>query len=326
LRISIRPEADSHAQVRKATRSSIPVAGEGFVANLAEIVERLATGQISAADEIVAGDGKAKAVLETPELARFVRFAPYHFDRDYTEAAWECSIERKSLPKYLYSIVNCESTGLLIAKNHWHQKRVFFEQGVPSCITSTEKRELIGNRLVAKGFLAQQELESAVERSCRSNKRLGEVLLELSLVEPDVLMRELTAQLEERLLELGSWGQGELVFVEGMSPEFAGPPFKRPMPLVLTRMIREHYADGEVTALLSPVRGSRMMRLLDSRLSTASLGLTPGEQLAVDLAEVTPSVERLVTRMVEQFGVHPSETLRGIFIAHVAGILRFMNP
>ena len=52
-------------------------------------------------------------------------------------------------------------TGALVLRNGQRKKRIFFVEGSPECVTSTDKRELLGEFLIRRGQVLRMAMEMA---------------------------------------------------------------------------------------------------------------------------------------------------------------------
>lgn len=66
-------------------------------------------------------------------------------------------------------------------------------------------RELIGQMLIKKGAITQEQLDKALETQKQSTQKIGEILVDLGFVDPEVLYQTLTEQLGVRYVDLAKF-------------------------------------------------------------------------------------------------------------------------
>src|SRR5690349_6329272 len=106
-------------------------------------------------------------------------------------------------------------TGLLVHRLSAEQRRIYFENGVPSAMASTEQSELLGRQLLLAGLVSEADLERVLESGYRSGCQLGESLVGARLLSEERLKQALCEQRIRRMTALCSARAGELFFVDG---------------------------------------------------------------------------------------------------------------
>jgi serine/threonine-protein kinase len=188
--------------------------------------------------------------------------------------AWR-PLDRRELPKLLFRIARGRERGMLEARCGSRWKRIFFDGGLPVYAASNDESELLGNCVRRLGVVSQFRLDGLISSAFFQGRRLGDVLVDARVMNPAEMLRLLVHQLEGRLLELGTWTGGEIVFVRGESPSFVAPkPLGSPMRLAC-QLVRFKYCDEEVLTFLRQ-HGAVPLRLVSS-LSQLSGVLTPAE-------------------------------------------------
>jgi hypothetical protein len=313
----------SSLPARPGTKFKIRTATGNIVGPLtvAQLLELIATGRV-ARRTLVSSDGvHFHAVSDDPALGHLVNRPAFDFfHEDTSRMAWQRRIQRDTLPAQLYELCVRAETGLLVFKGDRAQKRVYFSAGVPSFITSNDRNELLGARLVAAGVVPKAAVEACL--SLRDGpERLGETLIHQGYLRPTTLLRALIEQIEHRFVELGSWSQGHVCFYRGeQSGEEQLKPYTTGAALV-TRLVREGYSGAELAELLGGIRGETLVKVPDAPLAVTDLGLTNAERYALELAPHLQSPERLTAQLAQQNVASPAEGLRAVFIGLASGIL-----
>jgi hypothetical protein len=289
--------------------------------SLPQLLELIATGRV-ARRTLVSTDGvHFHAAAEEPTLAHLVNRPAFDFSHeDASRMAWQQRIQRDTLPAQLYELAARAETGLLVLKGERQQKRVYFTNGVPSCITSNDRSELLGARLVAAGIVPKAAVEACL--ALRDGpERLGETLIHQGYLRPTTLLRALIEQLEHRFVEIGSWTQGHLCFYRGeQSGEEQLKPHTTGSALV-TRLVREGYSGAELAELLGSIRSETLLSVPDAAIPISDLGLLAAERYALELAPRMQTAERLMAHLAQQNVASAAEALRAVFIGLASGVL-----
>jgi hypothetical protein len=286
----------------------------------AGLLERIATGRIACGIEVIADDKPAVPLRAHPVFAFATRLAVHRFD-DGTEnrAEWVRPFERSKLPSLLFSLARARATGLLSLSAGARHKRIYFEQGEPVFIASSEPNELFGHVAVSKGLLDESQLDEVVAWSARQGRRLGDAIVELGLAPSGLVLRALLDQFESRLCEVGSWVEGTVSFTRSVRPGITAPRPIHPARAFPCQVVRAGYTDLEITAYLEDVRD----------LPLVPTGLANREPVPLD-AEAHAVLAMLsnhrdlsdLERRLESSGELPAEaTRRAVFLGLSAGWL-----
>jgi tetratricopeptide (TPR) repeat protein len=179
---------------------------------------------------------------DDPDLAGVVESAPL-----YTG-----SFSEVSLPKLLYHFIAAKTTGRLLVTNQSVKKEMYFVNGKLVAAISNLKRDQLGQHLVRKDVLTEEQLEKVLDEVTHREERLGDHLIQHGLIGPHDLFQYLTEQLKEKLYEVFNWRVGNYAFYEG--DEFKGsllPMNQNPWEL-LSEGMRAGYDLAELEELLGP--------------------------------------------------------------------------
>ena len=288
---------------------------------LAQLLELVATGRVDP-NARISTDSKHFAILRTfPELASLAERPEYRFsDATEARALWRRGVDRRTLPALLFDLVSRGETGLLVAKTARRHKRIYLSEGSPACVSSSERTELLGARLVRSGQVDPGDIAEVLGDPGR-RVRLGAALVARGVLQPTALLRAVVAQVEARFTELGHWTEGELWFVRGEETQDTSLPAQSAAAPLVVRLVRDGYAEDEVAALLAPLRHNPIARVAGSGPDIASLALPEAEATALGRAGGAPSLEDLVIQLASEGVAMPSETLRSVFVGLSAGLL-----
>jgi serine/threonine-protein kinase len=218
------------------------------------LVELFVTGGIDHRVLVSRESGAFRDAGSYPELSRFVSSPALRWDDNaFTTQNGVAPIDRVLLPTRLFRLALERDTGALYFRDGDKKKKVYLVEGVPEFVVSTNKRELFGEHLVARGQVLRMEVEMALAMLPRFGGRLGDALCGLGVLRPIELFRAIQQQMHDRYVELFHWRKGEIAFVKGArSHEETFPLGFDPFDLVL-RGVRDAYTSEELDAILSPL-------------------------------------------------------------------------
>lgn len=178
------------------------------------LVELITTGKVRANTQIAKTDRSFLPATAWPELTRFVTSPAISWNDDETEhASREGRVKAGSLVPLVHGIFRERETGVLHLRHGDRRKKIYFVDGRPEFVASTDHHELLGEHLVAKGFCLRMEIEMGLALMPRYGGRLGDALVGLEILRPIDLFRAISSQVRERLLEAFCWRQGTWAFV-----------------------------------------------------------------------------------------------------------------
>ena len=118
-----------------------------------------------------------------------------------------------------------QKTGVLHVEGTGEEAvQIYFSGGrIIRCdVSRRDKRDLLGAMLLAAGVIDRGQLNAALKGQKKSLKRVGDVLVEMKAVSPEVLLEFTDLQTRETLYRLFEWTEGSYRF-EGKPPNFARP-------------------------------------------------------------------------------------------------------
>jgi serine/threonine protein kinase len=243
---------------------------------LPRLVELFATGEVGSKVAISRESGRFRPAVEFPELARFMTSPALKWDVDFpADAVDRGHLDPARLPTRLFHLAVRRETGALVLRDGPRKKRIFFVEGSPECVTSTEKRELLGEFLIGRGQVLRMEVEMALAMLPRFGGRLGDALVGIGVLRPIELFRAIHDQTEERLLDTFRWKNGELAFARGVRSQEETFPLGVDTYELVGRGIRHGYGFAELEVLLTPVlaavQGKTTLNKLVADLSGAGI-------------------------------------------------------
>jgi hypothetical protein len=185
-------------------------------------------------------------------------------------------------------------------------KRILLEDGVPVDCRSNLAHETLGRYMVLEGKLSEEEFTASLSKSAARGVPMGEVLLENGLVSAMELFRILQQNLAKKLLDLFTWNEGELRWLEEAPHSASSLKVKVPQ-LILTGVTR--FAPQEqVDMAVGPLVGTRLVLnprppfpleeiRLSPRQAQLAEALRPGRRMG-ELAEATGLPVDEITRLL----------------------------
>jgi serine/threonine-protein kinase len=180
----------------------------------------------------------------------------------------EGELDIKSLVKVLFDLAVEEETGLLVLVSGEAVKEVYLVDGDPQYVASNLPEELFGQYLVQRGVIAEGELSMVLSVLPRFNGKLGAALVGLKLLRPMQVLRHLTHQVRQKLLNAFTWEQGSFAYYRGKLYEEEAAPLGLDAYEVI---------GAGVDAIPGEVLSRRVEPLIDAHLCAASTPLVPPE-------------------------------------------------
>jgi len=219
------------------------------------LIQLLTTGVIdSRSSKISKADGTYLDPSRLPELTRFVTSPGLQWKlEELAQAEKQGQLRAATLLPVFYDIVSRQQTGVLHLWQRNRRKKIYFVEGRPEFVASTDKSELLGEYLVATGQCLRMEIEMALALLPKYGGRLGDALVGLGILRPVELFRAIGDQVRGRLMEAFRWRRGEWAFVRGArSHEETFPTGQDPYELLRDAAMEAHLE--EIESVLEPLR------------------------------------------------------------------------
>jgi serine/threonine-protein kinase len=285
------------------------------------LVELFVTGGIDHRAVVSRESGEYRAASTFHELTRFVSSAALRWDDGVFTSLNEVGpIDRVLLPSRMFQLALRRDTGALHFRDGAKKKKIYLVEGVPEFVVSTDKRELFGEYLVARGQVLRMEVEMGLAMLPRYAGRLGDALCGLGVLRPIELFRAILQQTQDRFIEVFQWRKGEVAFVRGArSHEETFPLGMDPFELVL-RGVREHYGAAELAAILDPLEDDLLLPVVPLPVRIEAFRFGESEEHVIKRIKA-PTLIGDVVRSSRKFAT-PEETHRAIFCALSCDLLR----
>ncbi len=285
-----------------------------------KLVELLSTGVLDTTAHVSKGDEEFRELAAFPELTRFVSSPGLQWQPQETERpTWKGAVAPGALLPVAFQLVARRETGVLQLVDGARRKKIYFVDGRPEFIASTDRRELLGEFLVREGFVLRMELEMALALLPRYGGRLGDALVGLGVLRPVQLFRAIAAQVVERYLEAFRWSRGQWVYVrDARSHEETFPLGKDPYELLRDSVGAMHV--DAVQAALAPVGERVLSRAAAPHAPASAYRLPPAWEGALDGVRGDVTLPGLVGR-AEVLRIDADDVLRAVLLGISCGLV-----
>jgi tetratricopeptide (TPR) repeat protein len=173
-------------------------------------------------------------------------------------------------------------TGTLRLRRGPIEKQLFFKDGRLFSSVSTSPRETLGQFLIRSGHITEEELFKALIEQDRSNRPLGQILVDSRLITEKVLEDILRIKTEESIHDCFLWKEGDFVFEDGKLPE----QIPISLPLDLTGVILEGARRTDEWERIRQVFPTRLTTFIVDRAAVEADGnVTEEDRRLVELVE-----------------------------------------
>ncbi len=128
------------------------------------------------------------------------------------------NIRTMPFPDLMQWISVSRKTGTLVIKGQRYTKKILFQNGLVSAVTSNNPREHLGYYLVGWGILTEEELEHVLDRQKELNVMLGELLAQSGRLTREQVDHVVRIKTEETIYDLMLWQEGEFFFLDDVQP------------------------------------------------------------------------------------------------------------
>jgi serine/threonine-protein kinase len=180
----------------------------------------------------------------------------------------EGQLDQRSPGKVLFELALDEETGLLVLRRDQVVKEIYLENGDPEYVASNLPQELFGQYLRQKGEISDGELSMALAMLPHFEGKLGAALVALKLLRPMEVLRHLTHQVRQKLLDVFGWERGTYAFYRDKVFEQEAAP----LGLDAFEMI-----SAGVQAMPVALLEQRLRPLMDRRLQAVDPPAVPPE-------------------------------------------------
>jgi serine/threonine-protein kinase len=191
----------------------------------ARVIQMIVTGELCETDEVdLMGQGFKKVVaieLLERHLPDAMTTASVRKPAPPTESA---DLSTTPFLEVLGRMYRGVESGLLLvegassAEEPTVRREIYLKNGTLFHVATGGPNDLLGQTLVRRNIITQEELDMALAVLSKYDGRLGDTLIGLALVDPVDLFRSIEEQGKERLLRVFGWPLGQLGFYRGVVP------------------------------------------------------------------------------------------------------------
>jgi serine/threonine protein kinase len=288
-----------------------------------ELIELFATGEAGSKSTISREHGRFKPASEYSELGRFLTSPALKWDADLPSAAIDRGIlDPARLPTRLFHLAVRRETGALVLRDGTRKRRIFFVEGSPECVTSTDKKELLGEFLIRRGQVLRMEVEMALAMLPRFGGRLGDALVGIGVLRPIELFRAIHDQTQERLLETFRLKKGEIAFARGVRSQEETFPLGVDTYELIGRGIRHGYVYEDLEAMLAHCHEEVLEPVPGPPVRLEMFRLPEPEAAVIEAVTGKTTLSKLVAQLTTGGKADPEEVLRAVFLGLACELLR----
>jgi serine/threonine-protein kinase len=289
----------------------------------ASLIELFATGEVGSTCTIAMENGRFRPAADYPELTRFLNSPALAWDAELpTDAAEAGGVDPSRLPTRFFHLAVRRETGALVLRDGGRKRRIFFVEGSPECVTSTDKKELLGEFLIGRGQVLRMEVEMALAMLPRFGGRLGDALVGVGVLRPIELFRAIHEQTQERLVETFRWKTGEIAFARGVRSQEETFPLGVDSYELIGRGIRHGYSEKELEQMLAPVRDEPLEPVASPPVRREMFRLRDREGVALGAVRQGSTLRALMRDLTADGRAAPEEVLRAVFLGLTCELLR----
>ncbi len=231
-------------------------------------------------------------------------------------------LSRVPFPFIFYKIVGEKRSGVLSLadiETKKVRKRIGFKAGRQAYVAGGTINETLGRLLLKHGKITEQQYHESLTKQKKENKKTGEVLVEMGIMDGAGLAEALQVQTEEKILGCFTWPDGIYSFTEAEPPEGKQLLFFpiRPEKIVLEG-IRRYYDQQHLEKIFTPYLETKFQLTSQASEIQQKLGLAPAESRVVQHFKSGYGIRDLLS-------ASPAEavsTLKVMYLMLVTGIVQ----
>src|SRR5438128_8363124 len=226
------------------------------------------------------------------------------------------SLKEASLPDVLQLLALGQKTGCLSIADRSNFGYIYFEKGRICYASIVNRRDRLGDILVKHARITDEQLAAAIHKqSTARGKKLGEILVGMSVISQTDLERYMRVQIEESVYYLFTWTQGTFNFEADVRPDQQDFQVSiNPESLLLEGARRV----DEWSLIEKKIPSFDLIFLLDKdRLAISEATLTDTQQRLLPLLDGS----RDVHQVIEDSGLGEFEVGKALYGLITAGFL-----
>ena len=200
-------------------------------------------------------------------------------------------------------------TGTLAVRGPKYTKRIYLKQGRIISSASEDPTEQLGQFLLSRGRITEEQLRKGLETQAKTHVLLGKILLMVGAFSEDELKRLLVMKAEETIFSLFLWSDAHFEFEDGELPKDLFVPISLDVQDVLLKgltMIDELRHIRASFGSTHSIIGRTEVHLPegfppDRSLGRAVLSLVDGRRSIADICLTLHSSEFTICQILHQF-------------------------
>lgn len=189
------------------------------------------------------------------------------------------SIKRTPVAAVLGKLWHDGASGALLLRNDKVKKIIHLNKGAVHSVKSNLVSECLGRLLVRERLISAEQCQESIQQMKETNKRQGELLVQMGCITQRNLAFALEMQLETKIFDVFHWDSGEYRF----NPSVALPPAEVELEwqgaALVVEGIRRAFNETRLRALMVPILDVPLA-FREAHVDLAPLKLTSVEQNA----------------------------------------------
>ncbi len=289
------------------------------------LVEFFTSGEVSRGVRIRKASGEFVSPDQLPELSRFVTSPALQWDLAEIENS-DANGKLASCVMFdlLYSLARDRETGVLHLWRGAKRKKIYLVDGVIEFVASNDRRELLGEHLIAHGHCLKMEVDMALAVLPRYGGHLGDALVGLGVLSSIDLFRAIRDQVHGRLLDIFSWRQGSWAYVRGVRSHEDTFSVGR-TPFEVLRDAVNIMPTDELDFALADFRETPLRKSPQLSAGLAAFRLDPSWQRLVSSLQDGTTCSGVLARETAFGGLDVDDVYRAMFLAIRCGLVEFAD-
>jgi serine/threonine-protein kinase len=213
----------------------------------------------------------------------------------------------------IHSLYANRETGMLHLSDGERRKKIYFVEGRPDFVASTERKEMLGHYLLDHQHCLEMEMDMALAMLPQHNGRLGDALVKLGVLRPVQLYRAVSSQVRGRYLESFRWRSGQWLYVRSAESREETYPIEQDAQVLMRDAALELHP-SELEAALSPMWEKVLRPAAQAPAPLGAFQVPDAWRWVIQQANGEATVGALFGRCARQSGLDEEDAMRAIFL------------
>jgi len=202
------------------------------------------------------------------------------------------TLKEKSVADLFLELYTSAATGVLRLKKENIIKNIYFQMGKPIFATSNQKEDRMGSILYRQGVINREQLEFAIEEIKRTGKKFGTILVEKEIITPEQLVQAVISQVEEIIMSVFTWEEGEYLFVDEFTYEDDVITLDMSAAQLIVKAVKAKYPLQKVKQILGSTR-KILAFTRDPSYKFQEIEFTPEEEKIIENVDGTKTIAEI---------------------------------